>query len=192
MTKALDTFHKTINRSNGLLIIYQKTHNNPTFVGLNNADLIRSAIVLAVSGMDAYFTSRFTENLISFIKNKGTTRQLVDVLQKAGLNTEQALQMITMDRPYRRIRTLVDQYLSEYTTQRFDVIDRLFEIYGINNLTTNAQGLTKRKALIKSIGRTIKRRHEIVHKGDYNSHDKLKEVDHTRSKKQIADIKLFD
>ena len=191
MAKAIDTFNKTINRSNGLLTIYEKAHTNNAFDGLNKTDIIRSALVLAVSGMDSYFTSRFTENLVKFIKSNGPTKDLIKILEEAGLNTQQALEMITMDRPYRRIRTLVDQHLSDYTTQRFEVIDELFKVYGIKDLTDNAQGLTKRIGLKKTIQKTVKRRHEIAHAGDYNQHDKLKEVDITRVKKQIADIKLF-
>ncbi|MCO6496816.1 MAG: hypothetical protein J5I50_04040 [Chitinophagaceae bacterium] len=191
MAKAIDTFNKTITRSNGLLTMYEKAHGNPDFDGLNKTDLIRSALVLAVSGMDSFFTSRFTENLVGFIKNKGATKSLIEILEKAGLNTEQSLEMLTMDRPYRRIRTLVDQYLSDYTTQRFDVIDKLFLVYGIKDLTQNAQGISGRKNLKKSIQKTVKRRHEIAHAADYNAHDKLKEIDLERVRKQIAEIKLF-
>lgn len=188
---AYNIFQKTIKRSNGLIQIYEKAKDNEDFSGYNITDLIRSAVVLSVSGMDAYFTSRFTESLIPFIKKNGATKDLINILYEAGLDTEQALEMLTMNRPYRRVRTLVDQHLSKHVTQRFNVIDELFKIYGINNLSDNAEGLCGRKTLKTRVERTVKRRHSIAHNGDYNSHYRLKEINSKTIQKQIDDVELF-
>jgi len=188
---AFDTFNKTIKRSNGLISIYEKTQNNDDFAGQNITDLVRSAVVLSVSGMDAYFTSRFSESLVSFIKENGPTEDLIDILYKAGLDTEQALEMITMDRPYRRVRTLIDENLSKHVTQRFEVVDDLFKVYGIPNLSDDAQGLADRKTLKKRVKKTVKRRHSIAHNGDYNRHYRLRDVNSDAIQKQIDEIELF-
>lgn len=188
---AYDTFQKTIKRSYGLLNIYEKAHNNDDFTGQNITDLIRASVVLAVSGMDAYFTSRFSESLVSFLKDNGPTKDLIDILYKAGLDTEQALEMLTMKRPYRRVRTLVDEHLSKHVTQRFNVIDDLFKVYGIQNLSDNAQGLSGRKTLKRRVEKTVKRRHSIAHNGDYNSHHRLRDIKSGTIKKQIKDVELF-
>ena len=107
------------------------------------------------------------------------------------MDVKQSLEMISMERPHRRIRTLVDQYLSNYTTQRLDVIDKLFRVYGIANLTKNAQGLSGKKKLLKNVEASVSRRNEIAHAGDYNSHDKLQEIARDKTEKQIGNIKLF-
>lgn len=191
MGKAIDIFHKTIDRSLGLIKIYELTTEKVEFNVHNKTDLIRSAVVLSVSGMDAYFTSRFTESLVGYIKKNGATKNLVAVLSDAGLNTEQALEMLTMDRPYRRVRFLVDDYMARQVTQRFDRIDELFKVYGIPELSKNAQGISKKKKLLTNVEVTVKRRHNIAHTGDYNKHDRLIDINPNKTKKQIQNIKLF-
>lgn len=141
--------------------------------------------------MDAYFTSRFSESLVSYIKENGPTKDLIEILHKAGLDTEQALEMIPMRRPYRRVRTLIDEHLSKHVTQRFDVIDELFKVYGILNLSDNAQGLASRKTLKRRVEKTVKRRHSIAHNGDYNKHYRLRDINADAIKKQIEEIELF-
>jgi hypothetical protein len=189
--KSITKFQNTITRSKGLLAIYSATISKPEFAGHNTTDLIRSALVLAVSGLDNYFTSRFSESLVPFLKKNKPQKNLVDILEKSGLDTIQTLEMLTMDRPYRRIRKLIDQYLSEYTTQKFEVIDKLFIVYAIPNLSIDAQGLSKKKRLLSSINKAIKRRHAIAHAADYNEHDNLSNIDINVVTKWIDDIKLF-
>lgn len=76
-----------------------------------------------------------------FLKRRRATDDLTALLFEAGLDTKAALEMLTMQRPYRRIRTLVESYLSKYTTQKQEVIDKLFLVYGVKGLCKTAQGL---------------------------------------------------
>ena len=155
------------------------------------SDITRSAITLGVASMDTYFTARFAEMLVPYIKKKGAKPSLVETLADAGLNTSQAIEMLTMEKPYRRIRTLIDAYLERYTTQRAEVIDKLFLCYGLKNLCSNAQKKVKRKNLIRRIELLVERRHKIVHDGDLNSHNRLNKIDHEEVLRQLKDVKVF-
>jgi hypothetical protein len=71
----------------------------------------RASIVLAVSAMDQFFTRRYCELLVPFLKKHGPTDGLVDMLGSAGFDVREALIAIRMKRPYRRIRTLIEAHL---------------------------------------------------------------------------------
>jgi len=191
MAKALTAFHKAITRSEDLLTVYTSLSKDPAIVKCEAKDLLRSALVMAVAGMDAYFTGRFTENIVVYLKTNRPTDGMVKILSKAGLDTRQALEMIAMDRPWRRIRTLLDDHLFDHTTQRFDAIDDLFVVYKVKDLCTNAEGLSKRKELLKSVELAVQRRHAIVHRADINGHDKLNGIELLWTRGKIADVKLF-
>jgi len=46
--------------------------------------MARAAVVLAVAAMDSYFTDVFVERLVPFIRKKGTTKDLVALLERLG------------------------------------------------------------------------------------------------------------
>ena len=148
---AFKRFEATLVRSESLVNLYnrlRRTHfkKEPTrFDHEDVADLLRSALVLGVAAIDSYFTARFAELLVPFLKKHGSTDSLVKLLGDAGRDTREALGMIEMNRPYRRIRTLMDWYFDRYTTHRVEVIDKLFLAYRIKNFSGNVQGLARRK-----------------------------------------------
>lgn len=154
-------------------------------------DMGRAAIVLAVSAMDQYFTRRFAELLVPFLKKEGATDALVAILSDSGFDTREALNAISMRRPYRRIRTLVEARFETYTTQKFVVIDELFLAIGLKDFTANCQKKTKRKTLLSSVSVLVDRRHKIAHGGDLNSHGKLRQLDFKDLKKRLKDLETF-
>lgn len=188
---AVATFKKTSARALALIALHTDLLPTQRSALPDDRDLLRSAVALAVAGMDAYFTDRFSESLVRFLKKRGATPDLIDLLSKAGLDTKAALEMITMKRPYRRIRTLVEAYLANYTTQKQNVIDELFKVYGVKNLCANAQGLARKKKLLKSVEAAVIRRHSIVHAGDLNSHDKARHIDDKLASRYVKNIDLF-
>jgi len=191
MGKSLKRFEKVIKRSRDIITMHSAVCKDQNLGTLEHSDLLRSALVMAVAGMDSYFTSRFTENIVGYLKKNVPTSGMIEVLASAGLDTRQALEMLTMDRPYRRIRTLLDDHLFDHTTQRFDVIDKLFQVYKVKDLSKNAQGLSKRTELLKSVEIAVLRRHAIVHGADCNSHDKLSPIGDRWVKGKIDDVELF-
>ena len=196
-TKSHKHFTATADRANNLIALYRRlikvrfvkepkrlTHDELS-------DLLRSSIVLSVAAMDSYFTARFAELLVPYLKRHGAKDSLVELLSNAGLDTRQALEMLQMDRPYRRIRTLMDSYFERYTTQRAEVIDSLFIAYGLKAFSQNVQKSVSRVNLVRRIELITERRHQIVHEGDLNSHGRLLAVDVDKIETQLKDVTLF-
>lgn len=154
-------------------------------------DISRVAIVLSVAAMDSYFTDVFSELLVPYLKKKGPTKDLIELLSVAGLNTKEALAILKLHRPYRRVRSLVNGHLEKCTTQQMDVIDKLFKCYGLKDLSRNAARRTGKKTLLSSIRKLIRRRHSIVHDGDRNSRGKyipVKKSDIERRIKHVMEL----
>lgn len=189
--KAVKVFNETISRCDQLLLLYHdQILGNNNWI-LDSSDVLRATLVLAISGFDRYFTSRFSEELVSFLKKNKAKDNLIAILEKAGFNTGQALEMYRMQRPGRRIRKLIDNYLSTYTTQKFHIIDELFVVYGIKNLTKRAAEHTKKKRILNSVSKSIARRHSIVHAADYNEYDKLTKINYRDVVRWVSDIARF-
>jgi hypothetical protein len=144
--------------------------------------------VIAVAGMDAYFTDVFAERLVPFLKKKGTTKGLTNLLEAAGMDVEMALQLLSMQRPFRRIRTLVEVHLERHVTQRSKAIDELFEAYGIPGICENVERKLKRKRLLREIELLVERRHAIAHDGDLNNHGKLADLNGVWVRNRALDV----
>ena len=99
--------------------------------------------------------------------------------------------MISMDRPYRRIRTLIQSHYDSYTTQKFDIIDRIFLPYRLKDITANAEAKAKRRSLKRSVEKLIERRHQIAHAGDYNAHGRIKDIDENSIAKRIKHLEIL-
>ena len=87
---------------------------------------------------------------------------------------------------------MIDHFYYKYTTQRLNVIDDLFKQYHIQGLTKNAAKRSGRNSetLLNSVNKIIERRHSIVHDGDYNDHNHIRNVTKT-DVKRIKDLKLL-
>lgn len=194
-SKAYFTFEKTIGRSFDLIVLQKPTEaiiqaSKPEG-NANSSDLLRAALVLGVAAMDSYFTDVFAERFVPFIRKKGHNKNMVELLERAGLNVEATLEIIRFQRPYRRIRTLVEVYLDNHTTQSTDVIDKLFLAYNLKDFTQHIGRLKRRSTLVTSIKNAVRRRHKIVHRGDINSHNKLNPITKKDVEHKLKDILLF-
>ena len=189
--RAAYNFIRTTQRALALIYLHTQLTRAGVAQRIHSSDLVRAAVVLSVAAMDAYFTRKFEDILIPYVRKQGPNPRIIDVLQKAGLDTEQALTMATMDRPFRRVRTLVHSYLETYTTQRFSVIDELFLCFGLKDLCENARGMTGRKRLLRSVEILVDRRHQIVHEGDLDGHGKLRRIEPVPTLRRIQQMALF-
>ena len=192
-SRAYTKFQKSVTRSLALTRDYHRLRKLKRINIKIRApkDLIRASVVLSVAALDAYITEVFAEKLIPYIKKYKPGETLINILRESGLDTEEALNLIKMDRPYRRIRNLVGKHYDTYTTQRFEVIDNLFIAYKLKDITDMAQGKSGRRTLKRSVEILVERRHKIAHDGDYNSHKKLININATQTRKRINDLKLF-
>ncbi len=196
-SKSYDKFCSTLQRSYKLIELYRRLRKvkfikePQKLFHKDLSDLLRAAIVFSVSAMDAYFTNKFSEILVPFIKKKGATEGIIKLLSDAGLDTKQAVAMIGMQRPYRRVRMLIETYFERFTTQKSDIIDQLLLSVGIKNFSKNAQKLTKRTNLVRRIELLVERRHVIVHEGDLNKHGRIKKIEVNKVERQIQEVQLF-
>ena len=197
-SKAFKKFKKTIHRCNELHRSYKVIHGvTDMFKDEKDVriplphDIIRGSVVLSISALDAYITDVFSEKLVSYLKNHKADDELIQILYDAGLDTREALTLIQMDRPFRRIRNLMDQYYNNYTTQKFDVIDNLFKTYRLIDITENAQRKSGKKNLKATVQKLIDRRHKIAHDGDYNAYGKITAIDDVVISKRIKSLDLL-
>lgn len=187
-------FIKTIRRCEVLVDSYKKLQVLDQANGVvipTPKDIIRGAVVLAVAALDTYVTDVFSEKLVPYLQQYKPDEELINLLFKAGLDTKEALVLIGMDRPYRRIRTLIESYYASYTTQKFEVIDQIFKPYRLINITDNAAKKTKKANIKRSVEKLVERRHEIAHAGDYNRHGRIVEIDENQIAKRIKHVELM-
>jgi hypothetical protein len=102
-----------------------------------------------------------------------------------------ALELAVSKRPFRKIRTIVQNSLSQHTTQRISIIDELFISFGLKNLCENAEKKTGRKKLIKRISRLVDTRNDIAHSAHLNSHNKPRKVNIEDIRGLFDDLKIF-
>lgn len=189
MSQAYQTFQQVLGRAVDL-----HSHANQPTPGISQPvidDILRSSLVLGIAAMDGYFTDRFVESFTGYVKAQKKTPALLEMLNKAGLNASVAVDLLMMERPFRRLRTLITDYLEDYTTQKTNVIDGLFLAYGIKDLTRHACARAKRLMLPGRISAAAARRNSIVHDGDLNSHDRQRAVDGRLFKRHLNDITLY-
>ena len=186
--KAFMRFEKNINRSVDLCQLYVDLHKADSKFKKHRADVLRSAIVFAVAAMDAYFTDRYCQTLVPFLKKHGSNHRLDDRLQNAGLNVRQSLEMAVMKRPYRRVTTLMEKHLDRYTAQSTKDINRLYLDFGVEKLLGNVESGLGRKNLVRRVEILVERRHKIVHAGDLNARNTPNAIDAVKSFERIREL----
>lgn len=195
MTNAKKKFDQTIVRCEKLVHDFseiKQAYENEQVTFEPSQDLLRAAIVLSVAAFDAYATDCFAEKFVDHVKRFGTNDEIEIMLTKAGFDIKFSLELLSAKRPYRRIRTLIDHYYSNYVTEKLDVIDKLYEMYGIRQFTYNAANRSGKdpQRLLGSVQKLVNRRHSIAHDSDYNEHGKLKRVNATDTNR-MNDLKLL-
>lgn len=194
-SKAYLTFEKKIERSLNLIVLQKPTESiikaSRTTSYVDSSDLLRAALVLGVAAMDSYFTDVFAERFVPYLRKKGPNKAMVSLLESAGFGTETALKIMAMERPYRHIRTLVEESLEKKVTQTTSVIDDLFLAFDLKNFTQHIEQLKNRKTLLRSIKNAVNRRHKIAHEGDINSHGKLNPITRNDVRHKLKDIVQF-
>ncbi|MEQ6202553.1 HEPN domain-containing protein [Sulfitobacter sp. HNIBRBA2951] len=156
-----------------------------------NDDLSRSAAVLSVAAYDHYFTSKFCDVLAGYLRKAKPNKELLEQLSRAGLNTEAALEIAVMKRPFRRIRSLLTSALSEKTTNRTKSIDNLFSGIDLNGLSGRVTKKIGKSSVPKSIDKLVDMRNDIVHSAHINSHGKPKAVDGSKIRMRVQHVALF-
>lgn len=193
-SNAHSKFLKTIKRCESLVDSYKQLQAIDQANGVavpTPKDIVRGAVVLAVAALDTYVTDAFSEKLVPYLQRYKPDDELIELLYKSGLDTKEALVLLGMERPYRRIRTLIENYYGSYTTQKFDVIDQIFKPYRLANITENAARKSGKPSIKTSVGKLVERRHQIAHAGDYNRHGRIIDIDEEKIAKRIKHLELL-
>ena len=192
---SFNKFSNTIHRAWLLANLRYGLRENQIIIGEGSIedydDLGRASIVLSVAAMDSYFTDAFIEKLIPFLKNKKPTKGLVTILKTSGFGVKEALELLHEKNPFSRIRDILENYLATYVTQSTDKIDKLFLVYGYKDLCESAERKCRRKTLIKTVEKLVRRRHEISHGGDYLRNGKLRKFEQTSITGQVQSLEKF-
>ena len=194
MSKPLYQFKQTLTRAEALLDIYddrslQIVAGAAEYIG--EKDVVRASAITAVAAMDHYFTSKFCDVLVRHLKSKEPSQELLNILEKSGLNTRVALELAVMKRPFRRIRTMVQNHLSLYTSHRAKAIDKLFASLNLKGLSGRAEKRLGRKNIIKRTDKLVSLRNEIVHTGHLTSRGKVKSIDENEVRTLILELSMF-
>ncbi len=186
-TKPLTNFKKTISRAESLLTLFDAG------TGLDEPDdAIRAAVIISVAAFDRYFTTKFCDVLVPHLKSKAKpSKALVKILNEAGLDTEFALELAVARRPFRKIRTIVQNSLSRHTTHRTEVIDKLFLALSLKDLTKNAEKKANRANLRARIGKLVDIRNDIAHEAHIDTRGNPKHIHVADIRSRIQDLELF-
>ena len=96
-SKALNKFLSMQDRCRDLTSLYIAIMRKKFEGKFVYSDILRAAIVLSVSSMDAYLTDRFCELVIPELKRRKPGKAMGSLLEKAGLDTRQALVLISVE-----------------------------------------------------------------------------------------------
>ncbi len=125
--KAHKTFKKTIARSFRMVQMFEHGRvRRGRRIQIKQPDILSAAMVIAVAGMGAFFTSRAVDAASKKISSKSQLHDgFIDLLQKAGVNEIYLLSIIKNDRPIRSIRNQLDKHFSMRVTQSFEAINNI-------------------------------------------------------------------
>lgn len=194
-SEAFKRFSKTVHRAWRIANLRNGLIENQVVVGdgeiADYDDLGRASIVLAVAAMDSYFTDAFIEKLVPFLQRSKPSKDLVNLLEKAGFGVSDALQLLNKWNPLEKVQKTLASYLERFVTQSMGRIDGLFLAYGYKDLSVSAQAKTNRKAVLKTVEHLVTRRHQIVHDGDYLKNGKIRRFSQASASKEIRTLEMF-
>ncbi len=97
-SKAYQKFGLTLRRAYKMAELRHGLIENDIVIGSSEIedydDLGRASVVLIVAAMDSYFTDAFIEKLVPFLECNKPTKDLVKVLEKAGVGVKEALELL--------------------------------------------------------------------------------------------------
>lgn len=190
---AKQRFDDTIKRCETIIELSKDLYIAQLSNGDLKGELLRYAAVLSVSALDMYAGDRFGENFVSVLKNHSPCKRDTDFLEKIGVGMKDILELLreTPKRPYRRMRTLVDEYLSRNSMQSLGRIDNLYKYFDLSEITMRASVAMKRKRLKASVSKLVKRRNDIVHGCDYNGQSVVRGIEEKDVRRWVADVKCL-
>jgi len=174
---AIDNFRNVIHRAEAMVALH-KTLCPRGKPRAEHADLLRAAVVTAVSGMDGYFHERIPESIARFVrakKGRNLPGRLVQLIKEAATH-DRLIEVLFEERPLSHIATMVRKSMADRTYQDAGKIEDAIKILGVEDLWFKmAQKLKVSKDKAKThIQSYVQRRHQIVHRGDFGQTKRTK------------------
>jgi hypothetical protein len=195
---AINTFRQTNKRAGNLVEIHQELapHGKP---GIKHSDLLRAAVVLSVAGLDVYIHEKVCEEVPQLIGSKvgkQLPQKLVELI-KTETTHEKLIELYFKQRPLSHISSLVRRCLNVRTFQDPGKIEEALKILGLTDLWFK---LGKQLSVGKEDARLyvesyVKRRNEIVHRGDLGktrkSKNKVSRISRDYAQKCVKSVSDF-
>lgn len=174
---AIDNFRKTIKRADAMVQLHKtlcpRGKPKPEY-----ADILRAAVVISVSAMDGYFHERIAESVARFVRAKKGKALPGKLTQTIKQNTphDRLIEILFKERPLSHLVSIVRKATAEQTYQDAGKIEQAVGMLGVDDLWFS---IAKKLKVSKEEAKThvqpyVKRRHQIVHRGDYGQTKKSK------------------
>jgi len=166
---ALEAFKQTNERAVKLVELH-KSLNPIGKPHAEHSDILRAAVVISVSAMDAYFHTKITEKTARFVRAKKGVHlpgRLVQII-KDGASHDRLIEFMFKDKPLSHIASLVRKAIEDHTYQNSGKIEEGLKILGVDDLwfqIGKKLQISKDRAK-KYVQGYVDRRHRIVHRGD--------------------------
>lgn len=196
--KAHEAFRETIKRARA----FAELHEELCPVGKPRheyADILRAAVVFAVSAMDAYLHDKILEKVTPLViarKGKQLPGKLVEIIKDEATH-ERLLEIIFEERPPAHLATLVRKHISDLTFQNAGKIEGALKVLGLDDVwyqvgTRLGVGKEKARGFVQAY---VDRRHAIVHEGDLGKAKKIRhrlaKITRPYAKKCVSDVERF-
>lgn len=165
--------------------------------GLELEWLLRSAIVLAVSAMDAYFHDKIRYRAGGFPLHRDgefTIESLPKQFSKLEVPLSELLRWQKAKRKGNVLRHWAVEHLAVRSLQSPSAIAEALKLVGINNFWNTIEASnSQRQALLAELNELVKRRNQIAHEGDRlqsrSSGKRLRSITREYTVEQIRFIK---
>ena len=180
--RAIEAFESTTKRARALMRAHKKLRGpGPGKRPRSHGELLRAAVVTAVSAMDAYFHDKILENIPLVIRRTKPKfpEELIKLIvedAKAGKVAKGLLGISMKKRPLSHVRTMIEKKLNDRAFQDPGKIERGLKLIGVGHFwdRVGRELEVQPKQAKKDIMRYVNRRHKIVHRGDLGTAKKTK------------------
>jgi len=170
-TTAFSLFQSSLKRARNLLAIHKLAHGAQARPPVFLADAHRAAIVLAVSALDAYVRTLVIDKIVAKVGNPSEVvpDKLREHIQEC-LGQDSILEAARQGDLLSRVEKAFRDKFNDQSFQGVRKITAAMKLIGIDDVfATIAKAASVNEANLKNdVGKVTKRRHIIVHCGDYD------------------------
>jgi len=149
-------------------------------------DLLRAALVMAVSAMDAYFHAKIVRWVVTHSRNPSSH------LLKQKITVEDFLSALQRTKKLTALQSAIKRTLSYQSLQDPDKIAEALRLIGVSDfwdrIAKDGEDKTELRTRLKQI---VGRRHQIAHEGDLSQSKKARNRSRPICQKEVVDAVDF-